>query len=213
MDFGTGYNAWGVAVGDLNGDGRPDFVFANQYDNTISIYENLVPVTGLDHFAWQPVPTPRAVGAPVSVTLTAQNYTNGVASNYVGSAELETTNGIPVSPSVSGNFVQGVWTGHITISQVASNVVLEANDGVGHIGLANAINIVSPPGLTIQTSGATPVISWPVSPGGFILETSPSLTSPSWTQVSGAIQFGNQLVLPVPTMGANAYYRLRFVGP
>ncbi len=44
VDLSTGYNAWGVAVGDLDGDGRPDVVFANAYDNTISIYRNIVPV-------------------------------------------------------------------------------------------------------------------------------------------------------------------------
>lgn len=43
IDFGTGWNAWGVAIGDLDGDGRPDIVFANSYDSTISIYQNEVP--------------------------------------------------------------------------------------------------------------------------------------------------------------------------
>jgi len=40
VDFSTGWNAWGVAAGDLDGDGRPDIVFCNQYDSTISIYQN-----------------------------------------------------------------------------------------------------------------------------------------------------------------------------
>ena len=40
VDFGTGYNAWGVSAGDLDGDGRPDIVFCNSYDNNISIYQN-----------------------------------------------------------------------------------------------------------------------------------------------------------------------------
>ena len=46
IDFATGYNAWGVAIGDLDGDGRPDIVFANSYANTISIYQNQVPFGG-----------------------------------------------------------------------------------------------------------------------------------------------------------------------
>jgi hypothetical protein len=40
VDFGTGWNAWGVAAGDLNGDGRPDIIFCNYYDSTITIYQN-----------------------------------------------------------------------------------------------------------------------------------------------------------------------------
>jgi hypothetical protein len=43
VDFATGYNAWGISIGDLDGDGRPDVVFCNSYDNTISIYRNVIP--------------------------------------------------------------------------------------------------------------------------------------------------------------------------
>ncbi len=43
MDYAAGYNPNGVAVGDLDGDGRPDIVFCNSYNNTISIYQNIVP--------------------------------------------------------------------------------------------------------------------------------------------------------------------------
>ncbi len=43
VDFATGWNAWGVAVGDLDGDGRPDAVLGNVYDNTLTLYKNLSP--------------------------------------------------------------------------------------------------------------------------------------------------------------------------
>jgi hypothetical protein len=40
VDFPTGWNAWGVAAGDLDGDDRPDIVFANTYDDTLTFYRN-----------------------------------------------------------------------------------------------------------------------------------------------------------------------------
>ena len=44
VDLGSGWNAWGQAVGDLDGDGRPDVVFCNAYDNTITLYQNQMPM-------------------------------------------------------------------------------------------------------------------------------------------------------------------------
>jgi beta-lactamase class A len=40
VDFPSGWNAVGVAAGDLDGDSRPDLVFANAYDDNITIYHN-----------------------------------------------------------------------------------------------------------------------------------------------------------------------------
>jgi hypothetical protein len=45
VDFGAGWNAWGLSIGDLDGDGRPDLVFCNAYDDTVSIYQNVMPFT------------------------------------------------------------------------------------------------------------------------------------------------------------------------
>jgi hypothetical protein len=299
VDYGAGWNPHGVAIGDLDGDGRPDVVFGNTYDNTISIYQNVVPfgnappfitiqptdqtvVAGgtasfgvtasgmsplsyqwnfngtnilgatnttliltnvqisqagnytvlvtnlygsilssnamltvtLDHFAWNPIPSPRFVNTPFAVTIRAQNLTNGIFTNFTGTAILGTTNGIAVTPPVSGNFVQGVWTGAVVISQTASNLVLQADDGLGHFGLANPINVVSLPSLGMLHSGNIALYMWPVGYSGFVLETSGSLAPATWVVVPySPIQIGDQYLLPLDMTGTNGYYRLWFPGP
>ena len=35
-------------------------------------------------------------------------------------------------PTNSGNFVNGVWNGSVTVQQPATSVILQADDGQGH---------------------------------------------------------------------------------
>lgn len=48
---------------------------------------------------------------------------------------------IPVSPTSSGTFTNALWNGNITVQQMASNVVLTADDGQGHIGSSATFNV------------------------------------------------------------------------
>jgi hypothetical protein len=52
-------------------------------------------------------------------------------------------NTVPVSPTVSGPFVNGLWTGQLTVLAPASNLVLRAVDVNGHSGDASAIEVAA----------------------------------------------------------------------
>jgi hypothetical protein len=71
VDISTGNNPWGVAVGDLDGDGRPDIVFGNQIDDTISIYQNATPFAGPPAITSQPVSRTNIVGTTAGFSVTA----------------------------------------------------------------------------------------------------------------------------------------------
>jgi len=167
-----------------------------------------------DHFTWSPIPSTRYVNAPFAVSIQARDNSNGMFTNFTGFASLSSTNGIPVTPVISGNFTLGVWTGSVVIAQTASNLVLRANDGLGHSGLANSINVISLPNLAMTRSGNIAVFMWPAEYAGFKLETSGSLSPAAWSVVPYApVQFGNQYVLPLDMTGTNGFYRLWFPGP
>ena len=46
--------------------------------------------------------------------------------------------------------------------------MLQASDGAGHIGRANAIDVVLTPMLSMTQSGSSLLLFWPVDPAGFI---------------------------------------------
>ena len=127
---------------------------------------------------------------------------------------LGTTNGVAVTPPVSGNFVQGVWTGAVMIAQTGSNLVLRADDGSGHIGLANPINVINLPTVQMICFGNNALYMWPVGCPGFVLETTGSLLPATWVAVPfSPVQIGDQYVLPLYMTGTNGFYRLRLPEP
>jgi uncharacterized repeat protein (TIGR01451 family) len=71
VDYGAGWNPHGVAIGDLDGDGRPDIIFGNQYDSTISIYRNVMPFGSAPIITAQPTNQTVVVGGTTNFSVTA----------------------------------------------------------------------------------------------------------------------------------------------
>ena len=185
----------------------------NPYRSVLSSNAALV-VNPLFRFVWNPIPSPRFANTPFAVVIQAQNATNGIATNFTTTVALQSTNGIPIVPTVSANFVQGVWTGAVTVAQTATNLVLQATDNLGESAVANPINVINLPALTLAASDGTLLIVWPLDPPGFILETSPALLPADWVPVTTKpFQIGDQNDLFLPISGTNTFYRLHFPGP
>jgi subtilase family serine protease len=145
VDFATGYNAWGVAIGDLDGDGRPDIVFANQYDNTISIYQSQVPFGGPPVILAQPGNQAVYVGITANFSVTA-------------------TGSLPLSYqwSFSGTNIVGATNTTLTLTNVqlsqAGAYAVTITNNYGSVISSNAVLTVNlPPPCAPVPSG---LVSW-----------------------------------------------------
>jgi hypothetical protein len=185
---------------------------SNAFGGILSSNAVLV-VNPLFHFVWNTIPSPRFVGSPFTVTIQAQNPTNGLAANFTNAVILSSTNGVTVAPTVSGNFIQGVWTGAVTIARTATNLVLQATDNYGESGLANIINIVNLPPLATIPAGEILYFLWPTNAPGFGLETTAGLSPADWIPITGTpIKIDGQYVQAIQVPNTNAFYRLRLNG-
>jgi hypothetical protein len=196
----------------LNQAGSYAVLVTNAYGSILSSNATLA-VNPLLHFIWDQIPSPRFANTPFAVAVQTLDFNDNLATNFTDTVALQSTNGIPINPAVSANFIQGVWTGAVMLAQTGTNLVLQAVDNYGESGSANPIDVVNLPSLTSIPSGSTLYIFWPINPSGFVLETTPTLSPADWTPVSALpIQIGGQYLEPVTISGTNGFYRLRFTG-
>ena len=188
-------------------------VVSNNLGSEVSANASLL-VYKLDHLAWSTITSPCMANVPFVVTIQAQDASNTPDTNFQETVNLKTTSGAPVSPTVSGNFVKGMWTGSVAVSDVASNTVLVAEDGFGHLGYANPVNVIAVPRLAVERAGTTILISWPAAASGFVLESAADLSSAVWLPVTGVVESLNgRYQARVRVNASSGFYRLRYRSP
>jgi len=125
---------------------------ANYGDDT----EQLTVTPGpLDHFDFTPISSPKQVAVPFSITITAYDAYGNVKTDYTGTNSLSDTTGT-INPTITGAFVNGKWTGMVTINKIGNNIKITTN-GVGKTGESNAFNVMAglPAKLVITPSSFT----------------------------------------------------------
>ena len=169
-------------------------------------------VFAIDHFAWDPIPPARFVNVPFPVRIQALDASDNLVTTFPGPVSLTTVMGDLVQPQQSGSFTNGVWSGFLTLTQKTSGTVLISSDGLGHVGDANAFDVVDLPAITLQQSGKSVVISWSAYGPVFAPETSFDLIN--WTPAQLPVDLINsQFKFRAAITGTNTFYRLRFIGP
>ena len=117
-------------------------------------------------FAFEPVEDVAAASSRLQVRILAVDGNGALVTPFNGAVELSATadGGVePIAPQSSGSFVAGWWGGYIPHRQVvASNVILRATDGHGHIGFSNPFDILAPLTLYVSKDGLhqSPYTNW-----------------------------------------------------
>ena len=116
---------------------------------------------------------------------------------------------VSISPVVSGSFIDGVWTGSISVLQTVSGATLKADDGLAHTGTSNPFNAVVP-SLSIARTGQGTVISWSTTLSELTLKSTTNLEpATAWTTVTNTpVNTGSRLVVTNALGDPQQFYRL-----
>lgn len=81
-------------------------------------------------------------GTPFAVRITAYDQFGNVMTSFTGQAALSDTTGT-ITPTMTGSFVNGVWSGNVTIAQASNGVTITARSG-STTGTSNVFNVLPP---------------------------------------------------------------------
>ncbi len=123
------------------------------------------------------------------------------------------TFGVGVNQILQVSFASGMSeTTNTTVNFGNSPVVRETSDAAANSLSTTYIAssfVINPPPLTIVQTEGLALLSWPVSPGNFVLETSVSLSN-SWSTVTNNLTTNGSIIeVGVPTGGEPKFYRLK----
>jgi hypothetical protein len=112
----------------------------------LTVTSNFAP---LDNFVFSSVAT-QAADASFNITITARDASNNTLTNYIGTNTLSVSTGT-ISPTITGVFSSGVWTGSVIITHAGSGISLFTT-GSSMSGTSNLFTVNSGP-LNIFTFG------------------------------------------------------------
>ena len=94
----------------------------------------------LDHFVFNNIGTQTA-GTAFSITLTAKDLTGNTVTSYTGTNKLSASSGT-ISPTNTGKFSSGIWTGSVTLSAAGSAITIGTSE-TSKSGVSNSFTVNS----------------------------------------------------------------------
>jgi len=97
----------------------------------------------INSFVLGTISSPKIAGVSFTISITAKDEFGNTVTSYTGTNALSDTTGT-INPTMTGAFVNGVWSGDVVINKVANNVKVSTSGG-GKIGESSAFNVVAGP--------------------------------------------------------------------
>jgi hypothetical protein len=101
----------------------------------------------LNQFVFDTIGSPQTAGTPFKITIRAVDSSGNTMTNYNGMPSLSDTSGTiaRARPTITSDFIDGVWTGSVTVNQAGSDVIIVTDSG-GASGSSGGF-MVDPAGL------------------------------------------------------------------
>jgi len=147
-------------VGDLNNEPNQTFMVVLSSPVGASIVRATATATIVNddaapgkllRFAFDPIASPQLVDQPLSIAIRALDHLDqpaGFSGAVVLSANIQVANtyftNLVIAPSNASGFVNGVWTGSVTVHPAATNVYLTVTDLQEHVGTSGLFQIIAP---------------------------------------------------------------------
>jgi uncharacterized repeat protein (TIGR01451 family) len=114
----------------------------------------------------------------------------------------------PLIPTTTGNFINGVWNGTVTLHTITTNVFLRVVDAEGHTGSSAPFALVSLPALAIQREDGAVSLRFPSLPGiSYVVEASATPVG-AWSAVSGILIGDGGVLEFTHTPATQQFYRV-----
>ena len=129
------------------------------YGSKLGISNNFNVSAGpVDHFRFSAIGSPQTAGTQFSITIYAEDQNNNRVKNFTETVNISDNTGT-ISPTITGSFSNGQWTGGVTITSKQNDVEIYANKNSA-TGTSNRFNVQSAalsyflvPNISQQTAG------------------------------------------------------------
>jgi uncharacterized repeat protein (TIGR01451 family) len=156
--------------------------------------------------------TDSAYGRPTDWPLDGlPNKPSGTAIARVPNVRLFMDANIPVNVTVSNGFVNGIWSGAVSVPAGAHDLVLRAVDDDGHSGVSDPFTMVQLRIASVSRSGSGIEIRFETLAGShYIVQTSSSPVGP-WSNASGILTGDGTPIQFLHSPSGTAFYRVTLV--